>query len=122
MAGLLLGPAMSYHFDKSKDFNEANPGIGYRSENGLLGGVYRNSYNKPSVYAGKQYETSIGGPFNAGITMGGVTGYPAASVLPMIVPEISADMGDSQFALMLQPPVGNKTKGALALQYRKRIK
>lgn len=123
MSGLLLGPMMSYHFDRSKDFNEQNPGLGYMSEGGLLGGMYRNSYSKPSVYAGKQFSTPINGLLSAGLTVGGVTGYPAAPVLPMVVPELSANLGDStKVALMLEPPVGNKTKGALALQIRKALK
>lgn len=123
MSGLLLGPMMSYHFDRSKDFNEQNVGLGYMSENGLLGGVYNNSYNKPSVYAGKNFSYPLNGLLSAGVTVGGVTGYPAAPVLPMIVPELSANLGDdTKLALMLEPPLGNKTKGALALQIRRAIK
>ena len=122
MAGTLLGPMASYHFDRDADFNEANPGIGYRHDNGLLGGVYKNSYGKTSVYAGKNWQVPVGGLLNAGVTVGGVTGYPAGKVLPMLVPEINAKTGDVTWALMLQPPVGGKTKGAIGLQIRKDIK
>lgn len=36
MSGALLGPMLSYHFDRDANFNEANPGLGYMADNGLL--------------------------------------------------------------------------------------
>jgi hypothetical protein len=121
MDGLLLGPMASYHFDRSKDFNEINPGIGYMTKDGWGGGVYKNSYNRPSFYAGKEMRYPVNGLLDAALTLGAVTGYPAKDVLPMVLPSLIGKLGQHEMALMLQPPMG-PTKGALGLQYRYRLK
>jgi hypothetical protein len=114
---------LSYHFDRDAPFNERNVGLGYMADNGMVGGAYRNSYNNLSLYAGKNFKRPINALLDAGVTLGGVTGYPASPVLPMVIPELTANLGDdTKLALLLQPPAGKMSKGALALQIRKLLK
>lgn len=124
VAGTLLGPMMSYHFDEDRGLNSSNVGLGYMSDKGLMGGIYHNSNHKPSVMLGKHWETPLNSVFNAGLTAGLVTGYPASPVLPMVVPELSANLGspDNKLVLMIEPPAGKLSKGALVLQLRRAIK
>lgn len=122
MGGLLLGPAIAYHLDATAPFEKFSPGIGYMNESGLGGGVYRNSYGKTSVYGGKEFRAPINGLLDAGVTLGAVTGYPKSSVLPMALPGLMMKTGGSEWALLFQPPVNGTTKGALVLQYRKKLK
>lgn len=59
------------------------PGVYVRHASGATGGVFRNSYDRWSVYAGWSWQTP-GQAF--AITAGAVTGYPAARVMPLLVP------------------------------------
>lgn len=122
MGGLLLGPMISYHLDRTTPYNEKHPALGYVHESGWGGGVYRNSYGKTSAYGGKEFRVPINGLLDAGVTVGAVTGYPKSSVVPMVLPSLMLKTGGSEWALLLQPPVKGATKGALVLQYRKRLK
>lgn len=113
-AAQFLGPMLSYHFDRAEPYSEVHPGLGYRSEQDYVVGVYLNSYRRPSVYAGRRF-----GGSHIGLTLGLVSGYPQMRVAPFALPEVSFELGGSTWALMLQPPVGHVTKGALLLQWRK---
>jgi len=69
----------SYHFDRSKDYNERNWGLGLEravSENArLVAGAYRNSFYRTSAYAGIVYAPLRVGVLSAGVVAGLVTGY-----------------------------------------------
>jgi hypothetical protein len=70
----------SYHFDRDKDYNERNLGLGYERHSGqwsFLTGYYRNSYYKDTVYlmAGYQPFYLQFGNWRGGIVGGLVTGY-----------------------------------------------
>lgn len=103
-------------------WNESNGGLGIKTPSGLLGGVYRNSYGKTSLYGGKEFATDKRriGPLDvqAALTAGLVTGYPRP-VMPFVMPGLLASAGDSQFALGFIPGVRNMSVPTLALQYRK---
>lgn len=75
--GLHIG---TYHFDRSKDYNEFNPGI-YAVCDGWTAGAYHNSERKVSVYAGRTFDV---GPID--VTLGAVAGYRRAPLVPMVVP------------------------------------
>lgn len=57
--------------------NGVNPGAYVSCPNGLTVGTLYNSYRRQSFYVGHTWER---GPFS--VTLGGISGYPAAPVLP----------------------------------------
>lgn len=91
--GLHIG---TYHFDRSKDYNEFNPGI-YAVCDGWTAGAYYNSERKASIYAGRTFERVLG-PID--ITLGAVAGYRRAPLAPMVVPSYKID-GGPRMSLLL---------------------
>ena len=75
-------------------FEPATVGAYARSPDGATIGVYRNSEGGRSAYAGLTMETP-GRQF--ALTVGAVTGYRAAQVIPLIAP--SARFGSDDLAL-----------------------
>jgi hypothetical protein len=76
--------------------NDKNPGL-YVRAGALAAGVYRNSHNVTSAWAGYTWETDrrqVGPVYVRGaVTAGGVTGYPRAPVMPMVNASAAADLG-----------------------------
>jgi hypothetical protein len=72
----------SHHFP-SKHYNNSNPGIYYRVDEGWTAGYYRNSLRKDSVYAGYTWKYH-----QLDITTALVTGY-FHDVQPLLVPSLS---------------------------------
>lgn len=64
----------SYHFDRSGNMNEQNPGLMYE-HNGVVTGVYKNSYSKTTAFVGGVWRPVQIGDFQAGIVAGVGTGY-----------------------------------------------
>ena len=95
-------------------FNNVNPGLYLRYASGLTAGFYRNSYRRESAYLGYTIETPQWRDFSAAVTVGGVTGYPAASVMPLVVPSIAYhfDQSTVRLGIVPRPP---KTGAAAAL-------
>jgi hypothetical protein len=123
MRGQMMSGFLSKHLGGG-DFNENNGGIGYRSDDGLMAGYYRNSLNKHSLYAGKEFTTDKYrlGPaeMRLGAVLGGVTGY-GKPVMPVVMPEVLGSIGDHTMALGMVPPIKGVTPATLALQLRKRF-
>lgn len=67
----------------ARDFNNANLGLYLRTERGITAGAYYNSERRMSVYGGYTHEW---GP--VGVTVGLITGYQRAAVLPLVVPSV----------------------------------
>ena len=76
----------TYHFDKSQGYNNVNPGI-YVVKDGWTAGAYYNSERKASAYAGYTFFKVFGVPID--ITLGAITGYEKAAVLPLVVPSVA---------------------------------
>lgn len=92
----VLGVHVGSHHVGGGYCNE-NPGIYYRAESGLTLGAYRNSEcRRWSAYAGHTWGDHIA------LTVGAVTGYERASVLPLVVPSVR--FGPARVAVL--PPVG----------------
>lgn len=102
-------------------YNNTNPGVGLRwadaSGDGPVVGVYFNSERSTSVYAGYAWNWPIAGALSAQITVGAVTGFKRAPVVPMVMPSL-AYARDKKTALRLSaiPPVG-KMAGVVHLTY-----
>ena len=80
---ILQGP--SYHFSDS-DMNNANYGVGYRFDNRVVAGAYRNSISRTSVYLAYLLPVATL-PWNvsADVLLGAVTGYEQRAVWPAAV-------------------------------------
>ena len=65
-------------------FNNSNPGVYLRWDNGVTAGSYRNSEYRTSVYGGWTWAGSACGP---AVTFGVITGY-AKGTIPLIVPSL----------------------------------
>ncbi|MGR3218618.1 MAG: hypothetical protein ACUZ8H_02220 [Candidatus Anammoxibacter sp.] len=85
---------VSYHIDRTVNYNEENYGIGVRLYK--MGnfyhykniGFYKNSEYKTSKYIGIGWQWKVG-EFNLGINAGIITGYSLGEYLPYIVPTIN---------------------------------
>ena len=94
MGALIIGLHLATaHFGAPADakFNDTNPGIYLRAENGMTVGAYRNSYGIGSAYVAKTWTTADG---RWSITAGGVTGYPRARASPLLVPSVRLPIAD----------------------------
>lgn len=93
----------TYHFDRNRDYCEANPGIyALHRESRIAGGVYHNSECRTSAWAAKQWDL---GPFT--LSVGAVVGYSRAAVLPLVVPSVK--LGPARLSLL--PPVEKRGGG-----------
>lgn len=99
----------SYHADRSKNYNESNPGLGLifkkpEDKFFLTFGGYRNSINRNSLYAGIGYELLAVGPFYARAELVAVSGY----LVPLMVaplPEVGVRFHGYGLALHYIPPL-----------------
>jgi hypothetical protein len=120
--GWITSGFLSKHIDSDKKYNENNYGIGYKSHDGWLGGYYRNSLDKDSLYAGKEFKTDpiLGDKLRLAIILGLATGYNKP-VTPLALPELLYGNKEHEAALGIVPPLKGITPATLALQYRKRF-
>ncbi len=78
-----IGLHIGSHHMPAKNYNNSNPGMYYRTDEGWTVGAYRNSLRNNSVYAGYTWK------FGAlDVTTAGVTGY-FHKVQPLLVPSLS---------------------------------
>lgn len=70
---------MSYHFDRSKQFNERNTGVGVelrlRDDVSLMTGRHINSMATMTHYVAANYQPFSVGPFKVGASVGFMDGY-----------------------------------------------
>jgi len=118
----------SRHFDRDKNYNESNFGLGleYRTSDELsfMAGSYKNSNNRNTTYAAANWQPLALGPFKIGAAVGLMNGYPAMNrggnffaALPMATYEgkrFGVNVG-------LIPSVKN-VDGAVIVQFKLRIK
>ena len=69
--------------------NNFNPGAFIRTPDGYTVGGYWNSQRRLSLYAGRSFTLTSHGTLSADITLGAITGYRAADVLPLAVPSVA---------------------------------
>lgn len=113
--------------ESGSDLNGVNPGIGIEQavEEGLrwAAGVYRNSYRRPSAYLAAAWLPLRVAGVRVGVSAGAVSGYPyygggfgpfAAALVAVEGPRFGAN-------LVLLPPAGEKSHGAVALQLKWRL-
>lgn len=104
----------SYHFNNIPR-NERNIGIGYErniKDIRYMTGIYRNSFNRNTVYALAGYTPIHKFHMDFGVIGGAVTGYR-----PYPVPAAGFFMADDRINVFAIPPV-KKMEGFLALQLK----
>lgn len=67
------------------------PGVYVRDASGLTVGGFRNSHGRASFYGGWTWSTA---DQRWSITVGGVSGYPRAPLLPLIVPSLRVKVAE----------------------------
>lgn len=92
-SGLAHSQTIGVHVYTAHAFNQhlqnVNPGLYYRTNEGWEVGAYRNSYDRPSIYVGKQFEI---GPVS--VLVGLATGYKGQcpigcyALTPAVVPSV----------------------------------
>lgn len=106
---------VTYHFG-GVGLEDNTPGIYVQAHGGMLdGGIagsFRNSYGARSDYVGYAFETA---DKRFSLVIGAVTGYPAAKVMPLVVPGIKfsrvfADV-DARIEYLPKPRKGGTTDG-----------
>lgn len=106
----------SYHFDRSKEYNERNGGIGLerRYSDNWSGsvGYFRNSFNRDTLYLFAGYTPIRYRDWRLGVVFGGVTGYDNR-VSPWITGVATRDFGRFGVNLVFAPAAV-----ALQLKYR----
>jgi len=90
--GVVLGLHLATAHFGGHDLNAVNPGVYVRHESGATAGTFRNSYRRQSAYAGWTFETPGRG---LALTVGAITGYPAAKVMPMVAPSARLPLSSS---------------------------
>jgi hypothetical protein len=99
----------------SGGMNNFNPGAFIRSADGYTLGGYWNSERRLSLYAGRSFTVASHGPLSADITLGAITGYRAAPVLPLAVPSLAWRYAPrSAVRLAVIPPLPIKGASAVA--------
>jgi hypothetical protein len=97
------------------DLKTETPGLYARHSSGATVGFYRNSYGSSSAYLAWSWQS----PGKAlGLTIGAVTGYPAAGVMPLLVPSVRVPIGSGGAALRIAfvpKPVRHGTAAGLHL-------
>ena len=86
-----------------KECNDINPGVSVTWD-GWLGGVYRNSLDKVTVYAGRSYALATVGPVTALVGVALATGYRVLPVVPVITPALSVRLATHWRAQVLWLP------------------
>lgn len=98
-------------------FNNVNPGLYAQADNGGTAGIYRNSVRKVSTYAGWTFEKQLGESVTVSATVGAITGYPAAKLLPMVIPSIKVKLFDEVSARVIIIPMVNPKQCAHVVSF-----
>lgn len=114
---LLLSLAFSTHLGLNGDYNEIHPHLRFEDKQ-YIAGMYYNSEQYVSFYAGKVYEIGT-----VDIELGLVTGYSAIGVIsPMARITYSVDDSHQLFIAPVVEKFNNDTNIGLVLGYEFKIK
>lgn len=87
----------SYHFDRSKEYEEFNPGVGCEwvrdADNTIAAGGYRNSFGDSTAYLFHRWQPLTLGPLRFGLVYGLFYGYEHRVTLLPPIPAVRYDNG-----------------------------
>lgn len=115
----LVSTVTSYHFDRHRDYNERNFGLGwerrYSDEWAGSLGYYRNSYDRLTVYTFASYTPWTVATWRMGVVFGVVTGYDEDRPSTWLTGVATRDFGGLGLNVVFAP-------AALAFQVKWRIR
>lgn len=117
--GTWLSGFSSHHSKNGAELNTNNYGQGYRSASGYAVVAYRNSYDRDSLFVGRELRTT--GPLAVGLIVGAVTGYPMWAVAPVVLPEVVVSTRQVELAVVYMPAPTKAYVSAVAVQVRYRL-
>lgn len=127
----LVANVGSYHPDREyareHDLTGVNPGLGaeyaVRDDARLVGGAYRNSYRKTSLYAAAAWQPIEILGARVGVLGGLINGYPMheGRFGPFAALVASVELQRIGFNVVALPKVRDKAHGAIALQVKWRL-
>jgi hypothetical protein len=119
---------LSWHFRHADKRNAANIGIGLEVDLGsdwtIAGGIYNNSFNDTSVYAGGIRQFWVRESWRLGLMLGAVNGYRRLNhggLYPYVFPMLQYQGSSVGLNLALVPPVDSVTEGLIAVQLKFRF-
>jgi hypothetical protein len=113
----------AYHFDRDKDFNETNYGLGYeRDWNKDLTwsvGVYKNSIRRATFYGLlNYYPFDLGAGFRAGVSGGLMSGYHHSAIIGAAMPTLEWRGDYVSVQAYVIPTISPYIDGAAVLQLK----
>lgn len=115
----------SYHFDRERNLNDRNPGIGaeYRFSTvaAATAGRFYNSDRQYSNYAGVYYQPFAIGPVRLGAVVGGFSGYPKmrnGGWFLAAIPVLSFEYQRVGANIAVIPRYKDRLYGALSIQLK----
>lgn len=118
----------SYHFDRDKDLNDSNPGLGaeYRFSTvaSATAGRFYNSDRAYSNYIGVYYQPFKIGPVRLGAVVGAFNGYPKmrdGGWFPAAIPTASFEYKSVGVNLAFVPKYKDRLYGALSIQLKLKV-
>lgn len=102
----IVSTVTSFHFDRNKDYNEKNLGIGierrFSEEWSASTGYFRNSFDRDTVYVFAGYTPMRIAGWRTGVVFGAVTGYENR-VSPWVTGLLMRDFGRVGVNLVVAP-------------------
>lgn len=122
------GGFYSYHFNRDKDLNGSNAGIGaeyrFSTVSAVTAGRFYNSDRAYSNYLGMYYQPIALGPFRLGAVIGAFDGYPKTrdgGWFPAVIPTISYEYKWVGLNLAIVPSYKDRLYGALSFQLKLKV-
>jgi hypothetical protein len=104
VVGLHIG---TKHFDTNQQWNDSNPGLYIKTEQGYTFGAYRNSEWNNSVYAGKTFTYKLSSSIEVGSTVGVLTGYKVGT-MPFVLPSAAIKYDDYAVRIGYVPKINKQ--------------
>jgi opacity protein-like surface antigen len=96
-------------------YQNVNPGLYFRLDNGLAGGAFRNSENRPVGWLGYSKDWAITEHFGVGGVVGVAHGYSRRPLGPAALPSAWLDVGPARARLTFLPALAGNKVAALHL-------
>jgi hypothetical protein len=118
----------TYHFDRDKDLNGANPGIGaewrFNGSTALTAGRFYNSDRTHSKYAGVIWQPYAAGPVRLGVVAAAFDGYPKmrqGGWFPALIPVATLEFEDVGVNVGFIPSYKDRLYGGISVQLKFRL-
>jgi hypothetical protein len=118
----------TYHFDRDKDLNGANAGLGaefrFREDLAATAGRFRNSDREYSNYAGAIWQPFAIGPVRLGAVVAAFNGYPhmrGGGWFPALIPVATVEYKRVGLNIGYVPSYKDRLYGGISVQLKFRL-